>query len=144
MIIREATEQDYDSIAALMQQLNSDDVALDKVHGMSIFQTILQREGLTLFVTERQKDLLACCYLNVIPNLSRSGQPYALIENVVTDSQYRRQGIGAKLMRHVIDSAFTQGCYKVMLLSGGGPGAQCFYESCGMEKKSKTGFVIRR
>jgi GNAT superfamily N-acetyltransferase len=57
-------------------------------------------------------DPTSSCTLVVIPNLTRSGQPYGLIENVVTHSTYRGRGFG----KHILQegrSAWKADCYKV-------------------------------
>jgi len=143
IVVREAVEEDYNRIAALMQQLNPADVPLDKSAGKGLFKTILNDANLTVFLAEFDGIPIATCYLNVIPNLTRSGRPYALIDNVVTDSQHLRKGIGTVLLKQVICYAFEQGCYKVMLLTGRDDNIHAFYESCGMDKNSKTAFVKR-
>jgi GNAT superfamily N-acetyltransferase len=43
--------------------------------------------------------IIASCTLVVIPNLARGGQPYGLIENVVTHAAYRGRGFGKRLLR---------------------------------------------
>jgi len=143
LTLRRATESDYDNVVSLMQQLNPDDPKIDRSAGLEIFSTILENEGLNIFVAEVDGKPVSTCYLNVIPNLTRSGQAYAVIENVVTDEAHRRKGIGAALLEHVIAEAFKKGCYKVMLLTGRDKRVHAFYESCGMEKNSKAAFVKR-
>ena len=142
--LREANSSDYDTVVSLMQQLNPDDSMIDRAQGMEIFNTILKTEGLTIFVADVGGQSVSTCYLNVIPNLTRSGQAYAVIENVVTDEAHRRNGFGAAMLKQVIDKAFDIGCYKVMLLTGRNIQAHSFYEHCGMVKNSKTAFVIRK
>lgn len=144
LTLREATSSDYESIVSLMQQLNPDDPILEKSTGQDILNTILESEGLTIFIADIGSETVATCYLNVIPNMTRGGQYYALIENVVTDKAHQRKGIGVRLLKHVIATAFDQGCYKVMLLTGRDTQVHSFYENCGLEKNSKTAFVRKR
>ena len=61
---------------------------------------------------------ITSCVLTIIPNLTRGGRPYALVENVVTHAEYRRQGIGTRLLHAALQSAWERGCYKVMLSTG--------------------------
>lgn len=82
--------------------------------------------------------------LIVVPNLTRKGAPYALIENVVTHADHRKRGYAGVLIRRAIDQAWSDGCYKVMLLTGSqDPATLRFYENCGF-LQNKTGFQIRR
>jgi len=144
LIFRYATQSDYDSVIALLRQLNPDDPIIDKTIGMGIFSSILASSDLKIYLAELDGRVVSTCYLNVIPNLTRGGQPYALIENVVTDQACRRQGAGATLLKQAIADAFEQGCYKVMLLTGRDERVHTFYEHCGMEKNKKTAFIKRQ
>ena len=48
-------------------------------------------------------------------NLTHNGRPYAHIENVVTDQEYRKIGIGKILLSELINVAKDLYCYKVIL-----------------------------
>ena len=143
MNIRLAQEKDYDSVISLMGQLNPDDKDIHEPLGHQLFSKIVNTQGLSLYLVEIDGKAISTCYLNVIPNLTRSGLPYALIENVVTDGKYRRKGIAKMLLKRVIADAFSLDCYKIMLLTGRESEVHTFYEHCGFEKNSKTAFVIR-
>jgi GNAT superfamily N-acetyltransferase len=92
----------------------------------------------------REKSLVTSCTLVVVPNLTRGGLPYGLIENVVTSSKHRKQGYGAAVLKHAFAEAWKHGCYKIMLLTGSKtPATLKFYEGVGFEQ-NKTGFQIRR
>ena len=75
-----------------------------------------------------------------MPNLTHGARPYAMIETVVTHSDYRNQGIGKRIMKHALNLAWEQNCYKVMLLTGQGEPVKQFYESVGFRRDVKTGF----
>ncbi len=143
LIIREAVEQDYHTIMLLMQQLNSDDPSIEQAVGQALFQSIISNEHLAIYLAEFDGQTVATCYLNTIPNLTRSGRSYALIENVVTDVEHRRNGYGEALLKQVIANAFKLGCYKVMLMTGRDDSVHEFYQRCGFEKESKTAFIKR-
>jgi len=53
-----------------------------------------QGPALHLFVLEVNCSIVATTYLNVIPNITRSTSPYALIENVVVEESLRGTGLG--------------------------------------------------
>ena len=83
-------------------------------------------------------------YLNVIPNLTRGGAPYAIIENVVVDEAHRGQGIGKQIMAATLDVAWDAGCYKAELTTGSQrESTHAFYRACGMSSDSKTAFIAR-
>jgi hypothetical protein len=82
--------------------------------------------------------------LVVIPNLTRNGASYALIENVVTACRHRKRGYAAAFIAHAVEDGL--GC---RLLQGDAadriedPATLRFYENCGFTQ-NKTGFQIRR
>ena len=61
------------------------------------------------------------------------------IDDICVDENARRQHVGTRLYDAVLAYAREQGCYNVTLnVWTCNPGAQAFYESCGM-KPQKTG-----
>lgn len=87
--------------------------------------------------------LVGSVTLNICPNLSWSGRPYAVIENVIVASHHRRRGVGRALLRAATERAGALGCYKVMLLTGAtDPGVQAFYLSAGFAA-TKQGYQLR-
>lgn len=91
----------------------------------------------------QEAQLVGTCTLNLCPNLSWSGRPYAMIENVIVDSGYRGQGIGKNLLEKAQGIALDSGCYKVALMTGSKKDETLkFYEAAGFVG-NKTGFQRR-
>ncbi|MBA2779320.1 GNAT family N-acetyltransferase [Billgrantia kenyensis] len=133
---------DYEQLFTLYRELNPEDPIPDE-RTRCAFERILESPGLVIFVAESNRTLLATCYLNIVPNLTRGAQPYALIENVVTRATHRGQGLGKRLIRHVQEYAWSRGCYKIMLLTGSEePATHAFYRACGFSGDSKHGYII--
>lgn len=108
------------------------------------YAAILTHPGLTIFMALDEDVPVATASLVVIPNLTRGGRPYALIENVVSAPSHRGQGFGKAAVCHAIQAAWEAGCYKAMLLTGRqDPAIHQFYEACGFVQ-NKTGFQVRR
>ncbi len=86
--------------------------------------------------------LVASCAITVIPNLTRGCRPYGVIENVVTHGDHRRRGWGRTVMKAAMDFAWSQRCYKILLLTGRkDESVSRFYESLGFDRQGKLGFV---
>jgi RimJ/RimL family protein N-acetyltransferase/N-acetylglutamate synthase-like GNAT family acetyltransferase len=141
---REASPGDFDAIFRIYCQLNADDPTSPRAGLREVFDHILVSDGLRLLVLELDGVIVATTYLNVIPNLTRGGRPYAVIENVVVDESLRGRGVGKTLMAHTLDAAWAAGCYKAMLLTGSKQeSTHAFYRSCGFAGDDKTAYVAR-
>ncbi|TXH81088.1 MAG: GNAT family N-acetyltransferase [Rhizobium sp.] len=144
IVIRPVTTTDLRTLLALYRHLNADDPMLELQLAERRFADILAHPGMTIFSAFDGEKAVASVTLIVIPNLTRGGSSYALIENVVTHADYRRRGLAGKVIGKAIESAWENGCYKVMLLTGSkDPATLRFYANCGFTQ-DKTGFQIRR
>lgn len=143
-MIREAVPEDFQAIVRLYRQLHPSDPILEDGAARRAFDTILQTEGLHLLVLEVQGAVAATTYLNIIPNLTRSASPYAVIENVVVDETLRGTGLGKQIMAASLQKAWDAGCYKAMLLTGSRtPSTHAFYRACGFSGDAKTAYLAR-
>ncbi len=144
MRARKAIHEDFPEILRLYRQLQPDDPVLDDGRDRHAFETILKSAWLAIWVLEQDGRICSTCYLNVIPNITRSARPYAIIENVVTDEGMRGRGLGKALLQEVLSIAWARGCYKAMLQTGSKKeSTHAFYRSCGFSGNDKTGYVAR-
>jgi len=144
LTIRMAGPDDLPALLELYRQLHPDDEPLSPAVGAHLLDQLSLYPGSSISVGMRGDVLAATCTLIVIPNITRGGAPYALIENVVTDARYRKRGYGKLILAAAMSDAWRHGCYKVMLLTGSKePATLRFYEEAGFEQ-SKTGFQARR
>ncbi len=103
---------------------------------MERFSAILAQPGMTVFIGVAGEIAAATVTLIIVPNLTRNGASYALIENVVTHADHRKQGYAGRVIQHAIAQAWNAGCYKVMLLTGSkNPATLRFYENCGFMQR---------
>lgn len=109
-VIREALPDDFDAIVRLYRQLQPDDPTISDGSDRAAFDTILGTPGLTLFVLEQDDRVVATTYLNVIPNITRSASPYAVIENVIVEQSLRGTGLGKRIMTATVEAAWAAGC----------------------------------
>ena len=143
MKLRIAKRQDFDQIMGLLRQLNPSDLRAPKLE-LEAFNHIFDSNYLELIVADDGGTLLGSCYLNIIPNITRGGRPYAVIENVITDSQHRNRGVGKALIKTAMDKAWSHNCYKVMLMSGRAEeSVHAFYKKCGFNADEKQAYILR-
>jgi len=144
-LIRTADERDLSEVLALYRQLHPQEPPLDATTAERIWQALLASGITTVIVAQVAERLVSSCTLAIVPNLSRGGRPYAVIENVVTHADHRRQGLGRKLLEHAVAMAWQADCYKVHLATGSTRESTLrFYESAGFRRGGKTYFEIRR
>jgi GNAT superfamily N-acetyltransferase len=144
LIIRPASRTDLPQLLALYPHLD----ATDRIPTLEVaerrFEQLKAYPGSEILIGLNEGAVVTSCTLIVIPNLTRGGQPYGLIENVVTHREFRGRGYGKSLLRAAVDSAWEYDCYKVMLMTGSKkPSTLAFYASAGFEQ-NKTGFQVRR
>ena len=144
LVIRPAVHADLPYLSDLYVHLNPDDARCSPEDAIAVLDHLLCYEGSAVLVGMIGGALVTTCTLVVIPNLTRGGKPYALIENVVTHTDHRGLGFGRAVLSEAVERAWKAGCYKVMLMTGSKkPSTLAFYEAAGFEQ-SKTGYQVRR
>jgi ribosomal protein S18 acetylase RimI-like enzyme len=141
--IRAAVKGDLATLLTLYQHLIPDDAQPTAKAAAETFGRFLAYRGRAIYLAESAGELVASCTLVVIPNLTRGGRPYGLVENVITHSAHRNRGHGSANRRQATRAAFEAGCDKVMLLTGStDPATHAFYRAAGFET-TKTGYQLR-
>jgi GNAT superfamily N-acetyltransferase len=136
--IRDARPEDIPRLLALYWQLSEqseypEDAARapDAEHLEALAQ-IDADPRVRLVVAENEGVIVGTLALYIMPNLSHSGRPFAIVENVVTDRDVRGGGFGRLLMEYADQIAARAGCYKVSLTSNRKrPDAHAFYHHIG-------------
>lgn len=124
--------------------MHPEDPLLEDGSDREAYLEILANRCLHLLVLEVDGVVVATAYLNVMPNLTRSASPYAVIENVVVDQTKRRSGLGKRIMKATLEKAWELGCYKAMLMTGSrNPATHAFYEACGFSPDTKKAYLAR-
>ncbi|WP_206305277.1 GNAT family N-acetyltransferase [Actinacidiphila soli] len=144
-LFREAGPGDFENVLRLYRQLHPEEPVLYDGSDAAAFAQILGSAGLHLFVLEVDGVVVATTYLNVIPNLTRSASPYAVIENVVVEETLRGTGLGKQIMAGTLRAAWDAGCYKAMLMTGSRkPATHAFYRACGFSPDAKTAYLVQQ
>ncbi|MEL6519964.1 MAG: GNAT family N-acetyltransferase [Pseudomonadota bacterium] len=143
-ICRPLSLSDFADLCALYAELSVRIPALTGDAGAARFQDILDHPGTAVFGAELDGRIVSMATLHVLPNLTYAGRSYALVENVATLSDYRRQGLARLVMTTLEQAAWSRDCYKIMLLTGRHNVAKGFYERLGYRSDEKHGLVLRR
>ncbi|WFU21745.1 GNAT family N-acetyltransferase [Bradyrhizobium sp. CB1717] len=144
-IVRAAAEQELSELLNLYRHLHLHDPQLEPAAAERVWSTLLTSGFMTVIVAQAGKQLVSSCTLAIVPNLSRGGRSYGVIENVVTHADYRQQGLGRRVLAHALDLAWREDCYKVLLATGSQRKATLrFYEGAGFVRGGKTYFEVRR
>ncbi len=141
---RAASVGDAEALLTLYDFLSSDNERCPLELAKANISKIHLIDGSAVLLGEIDDDAVTTCTLIVVPNLSRGGRPYAVIENVVTHPDHRGKGFGTAILDAACERAWSHGCYKVMLSTGSTrPATLSFYQSAGFEQ-SRTGFQKRQ
>jgi GNAT superfamily N-acetyltransferase len=144
-IVRSAAEHDLPGMLNLYRHLHPHDPELETATAARVWSELLASSFITVIVAQAAELLVSSCTLAIVPNLSRGGRSYGVIENVVTQADYRRLGLGRRVLVHALDLAWQADCYKVMLATGSKRETTLrFYEEAGFYRGGKTYFEVRR
>ena len=141
--VREAGEGDLPGLLELYLSLHESQVP-EREAVLPAWQKIQADPDHHLLLLEDQDRPASSCVCVIVPNLTRGGRPYALIENVVTRESCRGRGMATACLRRAVALAREAGCYKVMLLTGSkDPATLAFYRRAGFQDGEKTAFQLR-
>lgn len=99
--------------------------------------------GYHLLVGEKDGQVVCSVTVVVVRNLTHGLRPYAVIENVVTHADSRKQEFASRLLEAAVSIAREAGCYKVMLMTGSKEASTlAFYRNNGFRTDLKTAFLL--
>ena len=117
-MIREIVESDFDELFRLYMQLHDNPFPDKDDRIMAIWNNILNDKNHHIIIADENGRLVSSCVCVIIPNLTRGQRPYAFIENVITDREYRKRGFATACLNFAKEIAQRENCYKMMLLTG--------------------------
>ena len=142
--IRSAGSGDLDGLLDLYTHLIAEEVPCPADLARRVFTRFLAYPGSAILIGEIGGLIVTSCTVVVVPNLTRGGQSYALVENVVTHSAHRNRGYGTLVLDAATDLAWREGCYKISLTTGSKRSETLnFYRGAGFDQL-KTAFEKRR
>lgn len=141
-MIREINNKDYDGLMKLYMQLHDNSMPEQSEDIDELWNKILNDKDHHIIVAEEDGKIVSSCVCVIIPNLTHNQQPYAFIENVISDISYRKRGLATKCLNYAKEIAMKENCYKLMLLTGSKKESTLkFYEEAGYNRKDKTAFI---
>ncbi len=140
--IREANISDLNNLLLLYTQLHDNPVPQKSEKLNDLWQSILQDNNHHIIVGCIDDRIISSCVIIIVPNLTHSQRPYALIENVITDNYFRNKGYATSVLNFARDIAIKENCYKIMLLTGSkNESTLNFYKKAGYNLNDKTAFI---
>jgi ribosomal protein S18 acetylase RimI-like enzyme len=145
VIVRRAVKQDLPEVLNLYRHLHPHEAQLETATAERVWSNLLTSSFVTVIVAQAAEQLVSSCTLAIVPNLSRGGRSYGVVENVVTHADHRRLGLGRRVLAYALDIASQADCYKIHLATGSKRETTLrFYEEAGFERGGKTYFEVRR
>jgi len=144
MLLREIQYKDLERLLHLYNQLHEEDEPQHINAGvMEMWQRILDTKNHHIIVAEANNTLIAACSLTVVPNLTRGVRPYAVLENMIVDKEYRRRGYAVAVLEYTIQLAQSENCYKIMLTTRHtNEASQALYTKMGFQGDARKSFVM--
>ncbi len=142
MTIREIKENELNDLLKLYIHLHETGVPEQSEKLAETWATIINDKNHHIIVAEENGKLVSSVVCVIIPNLTRNIRPYAFVENVVTHSDYRKQGYASACLDYAKEIAVKENCYKMMLLTGAKDESTLnFYKKAGYNSTDKTAFI---
>ena len=141
-MVREAVKEDLDELLNLYLFLHEKNIPENSEHLENTWKTIIEDVNHHIVVKEINGKIVSSCVCVIIPNLTRNIRPYALIENVVTNEEYRGKGYATECLNYAKEIAIKNNCYKMMLLTGTkSENTLAFYKSACYNSDDKIAFI---
>ena len=142
IVVREAVKDDLYELLNLYIYLHEDNIPNNSRHLEITWNTIIKDVNHNIIVNEVDGKIVSSCVCVIVPNLTRDIRPYAFIENVVTNKEYRGKGFASECLNYAKDIAIQNDCYKMMLLTGTkNESTLNFYKNAGYNSEDKIAFI---
>ena len=128
----------------LYMQLHDNPMPEKTAELQALWKRILNDKDHHIIVAEEDAKIVSSCVCVIIPNLTHNQQPYAFVENVITDKEYRKQGLATACLDYAREIAVRENCYKLMLLTGSKHESTLnFYRKAEYNSEDKMAFIQR-
>ncbi len=130
--IREVKQSDMPEVINLLQSISNFKPSIKEYK--SIWKNFSSQQNVYNFVGVLNNKIVG--YGTILIETKIRGGKLGHIEDIVSDFNFTNKGIGKKIVKKLIDTARSLGCYKIVL--------QCkdqkksFYEKCGFENNASA------
>lgn len=141
-MIREITPSDLDGLLKLYTQLHENEIPDKTDDVLMLWNRIISDKDHHIIVAEEDGKIVSSCVCVIVPNFTHNQRSYALVENVVTDENYRSRGLATACLDYAKNIAQKENCYKIMLMTGSKKESTLnFYRRAGYNSGDKTAFI---
>ena len=109
---------------------------------ITTWNSMLSDPDYHVVVYEQDGIAVSSCICAVIPSLTRSMRPYAVIENLVTHIDYRRRGYASACLEFACELARKARCRKIMLIADSDDeGLKELFRKAGFNSDGQEAFI---
>ena len=135
----EVLKEDLSELSVLYQQLIPNNVDLSKME--QVFSSNKENPNHMILVAKDKGRVIGTLLSSCCEMLFGECKSFMVVEDVVVDEQYRRQGVGELLMSKVESHAKSRNCSYIMLITDRDRvGSQRFYQSLGYQMDEYCAF----
>ncbi len=140
--IKEASAEDLDGLLALYSTVYGTDSLDMKETVQKIWNQVITNHLYHVIVAEENKKIVSSCICVIVHNLACDHRPYAIVENIVTHSAFRAQGLATACLQEAQKIAEKENCCQISLMSASKlPSTHKIYERLGYSKDDVTAFT---
>jgi ribosomal protein S18 acetylase RimI-like enzyme len=137
--IRRLKNNDISQLALLFKDFRNEESNLQKM--VKKFDLLIENENYIFLCAVCESKLCGHVMGIICNSLYGNCDPFLVIEDMIVDKQFRRKGIGKKLMNELDTIAKLNGCNQIILVTGEDRlEAHKFYEKLGFEAGKHKGY----
>lgn len=142
--VKKVEKDDLSKLLELYTHLNVNPYPTIDKRIENIWERLLEEKNHYILGGYVGEKLVSTCVITIIENLTHQQTPYALIENVVTNPDYRNKGYGSLILDAAKNIAIENNCHKIILVTGSKKESTLnFYKNAGYDPNEKTAFIQR-
>ena len=140
--IKEASAEDLEQLLSLYSTVYGDEVLAEDESVRKIWNQVITNHLYHVIVAEENNKIISSCICVIVHNLACDHRPYAIVENLVTHSAFRAQGLATACLMEAQRIAESENCCQISLLTASKlPSTHKIYERLGYSKDDMTAFT---